>query len=146
MTGAPSKMPDDFDRYFEKWLNNKATQKGIARELSVSQSAVSDWIRKLIDETGRDRNLIGTPEFEGVLSRYNAGELSTRQAGAKLGIAHTQFGNLRRRAMESRAFLPDPEEAPQQSSLSSKVSSVKESSAALESNRENGRVPGNLER
>ena len=37
-----TKMPDDFESYFSKWVAGEMTQKQIADELWVSQSVVSD--------------------------------------------------------------------------------------------------------
>lgn len=114
MTGK-TMMPDNFDEYFEKWLARKITQKEIANELKVSQSAVSNWIIQFRKDTGKDRDYIKTDAFKDALKGYEDKELSTRQAGRMLGITHTGFRKLVMKAQEQQKDTPVKEDVAKES-------------------------------
>lgn len=110
MTGN-TLMPDNFDDYFEKWLARKITQKEIANELNVSQSAVSNWIIQFKKDAGKDRDYIKTDAFKDALKAYENEELSLREAGHLLGISHTGFRKLVMKAQEQQKDPAMKEEA-----------------------------------
>lgn len=110
MTGN-TLMPDNFDDYFEKWLARKITQKEIANELNVSQSAVSNWIIQFKKDAGKDRDYIKTDAFKDALKAYENEELSLREAGHLLGISHTGFRKLVMKVQEQQKDPAMKEEA-----------------------------------
>ena len=103
MGAQSAKMPDDFEKYFSKWVSGDMTQKQIADDLWVSQSVVSDWIAGFRERLNQDKirradQIEGFPE---VLEKYSRGEISQREAGKMLGISHGTFGTYARKHLNS---------------------------------------------
>lgn len=94
-----TKMPDNFESYFSKWVAGEMTQKQIADELWVSQSVVSDWIAGFREKLNQDkvRRADQIEGFSSVLEKYSHGEISQREAGKMLGISHTAFRTYARK-------------------------------------------------
>ena len=122
-----TKMPDDFESYFSKWVAGEMTQKQIADELWVSQSVVSDWIAGFREKLNQDkiRRADQIEGFSSVLEKYSHGEISQREAGKMLGISHTAFRTY------ARKHLGDTkEEAQSQIGLDVRAAEVRDASEA----------------
>lgn len=135
-----TKMPDNFESYFSKWVAGEMTQKEIADDLWVSQSVVSDWIAGFREELKQDkvRRADQIEGFSSILEKYSHGEISQREAGKMLGISHTTFRTY------ARKYLGDTkEEAQSQIGLDVRAAEVRDASEAAAKAEKNERIESN---